>query len=82
MEGRPCDEPAPNVRLIFVRGTRQIASVRTARDGTYRVALAPGVYGVRLGRRPALGQSISPSKVSVQRARDRRLDFRIDTGIR
>jgi hypothetical protein len=82
LEDQPCDKPAANVRLFFVRGGRQIASVRTARDGTYRLTLAPGSYGVRLAQRPVLGQFVSPAKVLVLRGRYRHVDFHIDTGIR
>ncbi len=82
MVGKPCDEPAANVKLIFLRNGKTVASVRTGRDGRYRVALAPGVYRVRSPGRPALGSVIEPEKVRVPRERFARVNFSIDTGIR
>ena len=79
---QPCDQPAANVRLTFVRGGTAVASIRTTRNGTYRLALAPGRYEVRLARRPAIGRGLSPTTVRVLRGRFSRVDFFIDTGIR
>jgi len=82
MVGKPCDEPAANVKLVFLRNGKTVASVRTARDGRYRVALAPGVYRVRTAAQPAIGRGIEPQSVRVPRGRCARVDFSIDTGIR
>ena len=79
---QPCDQPAANVRLTFVRGGTAVASIRTTRNGTYRLALAAGRYEVRLARRPAIGRGLSPTTVRVLRGRFSRVDFFIDTGIR
>jgi hypothetical protein len=57
-----------------------------AKDGTYSVSLAPGVYTVNWVYISAVprhvGQAIEPSTVIVVAGQNRRLDFRIDTGIR
>jgi hypothetical protein len=80
--GQPCDEPAANVRLVFIRDGQPVANVRAARDGRCRVALRPGIYRVRTSPRPSIGGSIEPQRVRVPRARFARVDFSIDTGIR
>ena len=82
MVGQPCDEPAANVRLVFLRNGKAVARVRTGRDGRYRLALAPGVYRVRTAVRPTIGRGIEPQTVRVPRGRYARVDFSIDTGIR
>jgi hypothetical protein len=80
--GQPCDEPAANVRLVFLRDGKPVATARTVRDGRYRVALRPGIYRVRTLPRPSIGRGIEPQRVQVPRARFARVDFSIDTGIR
>ena len=82
MVDQPCDEPAANVRLVFVQSGTVVARARTSETGRYRVALAPGRYTVRLLRKPALGRIVKPQTVRVLRARYSRVDFSIDTGIR
>jgi hypothetical protein len=82
MVDQPCDEPAANVRLVFVRRGIVVARARTSETGRYRVALAPGRYTVRLPGKPALGRIVKPQAVRVLRARYSRVDFSIDTGIR
>lgn len=82
MVGKPCDEPAANVKLVFLRNGKTVASVRTGRDGRYKVALASGVYRVRAPGRPAIGSGIEPQTVRVPRGRCARVNFSIDTGIR
>jgi hypothetical protein len=82
MVDQPCDEPAANVRLVFVRSGTVVARARTSETGRYRVALAPGRYAVRLPGKPALGRIVKPQTVRVLRARSSRVDFSIDTGIR
>jgi hypothetical protein len=82
MVDQPCDEPAANVRLVFVRSGTVVARDRTSETGRYRVALAPGRYAVRLPGKPALGRIVKPQTVRVLRARFSRVDFSIDTGIR
>jgi hypothetical protein len=81
--GQPCDEPAKNVTLVFVRKGRVARRVTTNEKGRYRVALAPGVYAVRLGKtRQSIGRGLEPTRARVAANRFRRVDFSIDTGIR
>ena len=79
---KPCDEPAANVRLVFLRNGKAVARVRTGSDGRYRVTLAPGVYRVSAPGRPVIGSGIEPRSARVPRGRFARVDFSIDTGIR
>jgi hypothetical protein len=80
--GQPCSEPAKDVTLVFSRNGRVVRRARTNEQGRYRVALAPGLYAVRLTPKPRIGRGLEPVRVRVMRARFRRLDFSIDTGIR
>jgi hypothetical protein len=80
--GQPCSEPAKNVTLVFSRNGRVVRRARTNDQGRYRIALAPGLYAVRLVPKPAIGRGLEPLRVRVVRARFRRVDFSIDTGIR
>jgi len=79
---QPCDEPAANVRLVFLRNGVVVSRTRTSATGWYRVALAPGRYAVRLPGKPALGRIVKPQTARVLRGRYSRVDFSIDTGIR
>ena len=80
--GQPCSEPAKDVTLVFSRNGRVVRRARTNDQGRYRVALLPGLYAVRLTPKPSIGRGLEPVKARVVRARFRRLDFSIDTGIR
>jgi hypothetical protein len=82
MVDQPCDEPAANVRLVFLRNGKVVARARTSPTGWYRVALAPGRYAVRLPGKPALGRIVKPQTARVVRGRYSRVDLSIDTGIR
>jgi hypothetical protein len=82
MVDQPCDEPAANVRLVFLRNGVVVSRARTGPTGWYRVALAPGRYAVRLPGKPVLGRIVKPQTVRVLRGRYSRVDFSIDTGIR
>jgi hypothetical protein len=82
MVDQPCDEPAANVRLVFLRNGVVVSRPRTNATGWYRVALAPGRYAVRLPGEPAMGRIVKPQTVRVLRGRYSRVDFSIDTGIR
>ena len=74
----PCDEPARSITLTFVsEGTR--VRVTTSEEGRYRVALAPGIYEIRVARRLGF---LKEGGVRVLRGRFTRRDIRIDTGIR
>jgi hypothetical protein len=44
--GQPCTAPAKHVWLVFSRRGRAVARTRTASDGSYRIALAPGTFAV------------------------------------
>ena len=79
---QPCDEPAANVRLVFLRNGVVVSRARTSAAGWYRVALAPGRYAVRLPGKPAMGRIVKPQTVRVLRGRYSRVDLSIDTGIR
>jgi hypothetical protein len=82
MVGKPCSAPAAGVVLIFSRNGRDAARVTTGALGRYSVRLAPGTYGVRTGAPTKIGRGLAPSLVSVPSTASRRVDFRIDTGIR
>jgi hypothetical protein len=82
MVDQPCDEPAANVRLVFLRNGVVVSRVRTSATGRYRLALAPGRYAVRLPGKPGIGRIVKPQTVRVLRDRYSRVDFSIDTGIR
>jgi hypothetical protein len=76
--GTPCSEPAPGVRLTFVRGA-VIRSTTTDETGHYRIALAPGTYAVRIA---SAKFGYSPTRVLVPVDRVKVRNFDIDTGIR
>jgi hypothetical protein len=78
---QPCDGPAKNVTLVFSRNGR-VVRARTNEQGRYRVALAPGLYAVRLAVRQTVGRGLEPSRARVVAGRFRRVDFSFDTGIR
>lgn len=80
--GIPCTKPAVGAVLVFSRGGRAMARVRTGTGGSYSIRLAAGLYTVRLDPTPRIGFGLRPSTVHVTRGADRRLDFSIDTGIR
>jgi hypothetical protein len=82
MVEQPCDEPAANVRLVFLQNGVVVSRVRTSPTGWYRVALAPGRYAVRLPGKPGIGRIVKPQTARVLRGRYSRVDFSIDTGIR
>ncbi len=82
MEGVPCSAPAKNTELAFFRTGFRTVTTRTDTAGRYRVALAPGVWGVRAPGSPRIGSGISPSRVRVYVGRFRVVNLDIDTGIR
>ena len=79
---QPCDGPAKNVTLVFVRNGRVVRRATTTDQGRYRVALAPGLYAVRLKVKQKIGRGLQPERARVFANRFRRVDFSIDTGIR
>ena len=76
----PCSGPAAGVTLTFRRGGT-VARVRTSALGRYRIRLAPGVYTVQTNAKP-FGVIPFPRRAWVAKARFRRVNFEIDTGIR
>lgn len=82
VQGRPCSAPAANVTIVFARGGREAARVTTRRDGSYRVALTPGVYRARTLAKLVIGRGLTPARVTVVSGRRARVDFALDTGIR
>ena len=79
---QPCDGPAKNVTLAFVRNGHVVGRTTTNELGRYRVALAPGLYAVRLQVKQRIGRGLQPTRARVVANRFRRVDFSIDTGIR
>jgi hypothetical protein len=79
---QPCSAPDANERLAFWRGTRRVATATTASDGTFRVALAAGVYRVTLPHRRAARATLAPMEIRIPKGRDVRVVFRVDIGIR
>ena len=69
------------MRLSFERAGAVVSTVTTGRDGTYRVALPPGRYRVRVGTSSRIAR-LSPVVVTVRRGKAERRDFTLDTGIR
>jgi hypothetical protein len=82
MVDQPCDEPAANVQLVFLRNGVVVSRVRTSATGRYRLALSSGRYAVRLPDKPGLGRIVKPQTARVLGGRYTRVDFSIDTGIR
>ena len=76
--GVPCSGPAANVSIVFLRGGRQAGHTTTDHAGKYRLALAPGLYTVRI----AAGMRSSPTTARVPAGHFGHVDFSIDTGIR
>lgn len=77
-----CDARAANAKLLFFRKDVQVASVRTSATGTYRIAIGPGRYAVRVAFRGGFGRRLQPSSVRVLPGRFLQVNFSIDTGIR
>jgi hypothetical protein len=79
-EGVPCNGPAAHVTLFFTSaGIR--TSTSTDAQGHYRLKLKAGLYTVRTNEK-FFGTTPKPGTVRVYAARDRRVDFFVDTGIR
>ena len=74
----PCSAPAAGAVIVFSRSGREVARTRTAANGTYRMALRPGTYSVRVLR----ARPVEPATTWVPGGRFRHIDFSIDTGIR
>jgi hypothetical protein len=80
---QPCDAPAANVRLLFVRDGAAVGRAVTNQDGRYRVRLPAGSYSVRRAAATApVDRKLDPNRARVYAGRLTRVDFSIDTGIR
>lgn len=80
--GNPCTRPAARVLLAFSRRSRVVRLVRTSGEGAYSARLPAGVYTVRPRPASPLGRGLEPRRIGVRAGRARRVDFRLDLGIR
>jgi hypothetical protein len=80
--GEPCTAPDRNDVLSFWRGGRRVAIARTGATGSYRVALAPGRYVVKVKRPHGMGRGLEPTRATVPRGRYARVNYTLDIGIR
>ena len=77
LEGSQCNakRPLADMTLVFSRpghtGTRTTV---TRDDGSFRVALAPGTYGVRLAGVP-VRRKVTPTSATVTKGQFRSLTF-------
>jgi hypothetical protein len=78
--GTPCTAPAKHVALHFTRHGKTHTTTTDAR-GRYRLSLRAGVYSVTTDQRP-FGLRPRPASVTVRAGLDKRMNFKIDTGIR
>jgi hypothetical protein len=78
--GQSCSKPAAKTLLLLTRSGRPTVRVRTDARGRYSVEIEPGTYRVTIPR--SEGRSIEPRVARVAAGNTRRVDFRIDTGIR
>jgi len=85
MPGPPGAEPVSGFRVVIISGLdgRQVASAVTDDQGQYRINLPPGSYRISSGALPRGGFTRDlPTTVTVTDGQEKRLDIRIDTGIR
>jgi hypothetical protein len=80
--GEPCTAPDRNDVLTFWRDGRRIAIARTSAAGSYRVALVPGRYVVKVKHPRGIGRGLEPARATVPRGRYARVNFTLDVGIR
>jgi hypothetical protein len=87
-QGVPCDAPA-QLTLVFTRttssgdstGTTPV-SVRSDKNGHYRIALVPGYYAVAATKKVGTTKVPKPHAVHVRKGHWDRMTFSFDTGIR
>jgi carboxypeptidase family protein len=77
--GTPCDAPAKNVTVIFVRNGVS-RSVTTDDSGRYLIRLGAGTWAVRIPSAAKFG--FKPQTAYVRAGVVRVQNFSIDTGIR
>jgi hypothetical protein len=74
--GGPCNRPAAQVKLTFIRGGHPYTT-RTTASGIYRIKLPPGIYTVYADT----GITISPRRINVRRPQTK-VHLAIDPGAR
>jgi hypothetical protein len=79
---QPCDGPAVDVALAFVRSGTTIGRAVTNGAGRYRLRLPAGAYVVRRASASSPDRRLEPKRARVYAGRVTRVDFSIDTGIR
>lgn len=80
--GVPCTRPDAHEVVAFWRGTRRMGTTVTDADGTFRVALPPGLYRVTLPRRHGPGGAATPRTIRIPRGGFASVTIRVDVGIR
>jgi hypothetical protein len=78
--GQPCSAPDAHDTLVFWRGSARAATTQTSSAGSFRIALAPGLYHVTFPKRKPVRVSVSSFR--VRRSAYVRLQLSIDIGIR
>jgi hypothetical protein len=79
---QPCTAPDAHETLAFWRSSRRVGTASTKTDGSFRIALAPGIYRVTLPRRTGFMSRLTPLQVRVPRTGFAHVTFRVDVGIR
>jgi hypothetical protein len=77
----PCDAPV-KVTLVFSRGGREVARVRSSEKGRYRLGLEPGFYDVRSTVRIGIQKLPKPHALHVRAGHWDKINLFFDTGIR
>jgi hypothetical protein len=77
----PCLRPAGGVVLTFTRRGIVRAHATTAKDGSYKLILAPGTYAVRVTERAGVRRP-TPAAVTISAGQVNRVTFYLDSGIR
>jgi hypothetical protein len=72
----PCDPPAVDATLVFVRSGRVVARARANAMGRFSLHLAAGRYAIRVKPTPVRGK-LTPATVLVPAARSTTLRLRI-----
>jgi hypothetical protein len=79
---QPCTAPDAHETLAFWRSSHRVGTATTKTDGSFRIALPPGLYRVTLPRRTGFMTRLTPLQVRVPRAGFAHVTFRVDVGIR
>jgi hypothetical protein len=70
------------VSIWTMDGSRKIAQINPALDGSFGVVLAPGMYLIRLDKDNGIGSSNLPQTVVISSLEKTVISISIDTGIR